>query len=314
MRSTRASQRKREAIISNQPDNRPQLASNVPDPVRQVKDSVIAQFWRPVERWKDEVDRQFLRFARNITGVGAGWKIIDGKPNPNHWVIRVFVNRKFPSDLPDAMRLPPDSEGIPIEVIETGRFHPLAGSDPLRSGSTISIKDSGVDRSLGAFLKDKNSGKRYLLTCAHVLHAATGAEVTHLDSNDAPLGTVATLTSASQFKLGHQRIHPTRQIVRSRSSIPPLRRTSQCLRVCRNSRAQPLRSLPTPFYRFAPPRPVALFSLLIRRWKWPSTSAPTSFASSYCSKPRTAGQSLRYPEIPAHWLSGRGQRGMTPWD
>jgi hypothetical protein len=158
MRSTRASQRKREAIISNQPDNRPQLASNVPDPVRQVKDSVIAQFWRPVERWKDEVDRQFLRFARNITGVGAGWKIIDGKPNPNHWVIRVFVNRKFPSDLPDAMRLPPDSEGIPIEVIETGRFHPLAGSDPLRSGSTISIKDSGVDGSLGAFLKDKNSG------------------------------------------------------------------------------------------------------------------------------------------------------------
>jgi hypothetical protein len=166
-----------------------------------VKQSLAEQYWLPVSDWaRKEVPPEFLQYARNITGMGVGWAIVDGKPVPDKWVVRIYVERKFPDDLPAIMRPPSQLNGIPVEIVESGRFR---STGPLQLGSDISIKDSGIDGSLGAFVSDQ-SGNTYLLTCAHVLHACPGTEVVQLNSNNIQSPAVAILKDSSTFSLGTQ--------------------------------------------------------------------------------------------------------------
>jgi hypothetical protein len=80
-----------------------------------------------------------------VTGVGVGRKVIGGRVTGTPCV-RIYVERKLPlRAIPADCRLPAEVEGVPTDVVETGRFVRHAGGAgdprsrwrPLRPGCSI---------------------------------------------------------------------------------------------------------------------------------------------------------------------------------
>ena len=110
----------------------------------------------------------------NIVGVGVGPKIRKGKETATT-SIRFYVEKKIaPKAVPKADRLPPEIDGIPTDVIETGRFFaqvPIAQQRrrPARGGCSVGFQAAGfvMAGTFGCLVTDGT--RRYILSNNHVL-------------------------------------------------------------------------------------------------------------------------------------------------
>lgn len=127
----------------------------------------------------------------NVVGVGIGTKAINGATKE---CVRIYVVRKEPylTKLSPEALVPPDFNGIPTDVIEVGRFgrtgnkpkpnpdYPLGPGHPIRVETNVPNVNSGFRGTLAAVVRD-DAGKRYILSCNHVLRVngrvPDGAEI-----------------------------------------------------------------------------------------------------------------------------------------
>lgn len=120
----------------------------------------------------------------NIVGVGIGPKVSDGRLT-KRLSIRFYVDRKVAKGaVPKKDRLPAKIDGVPTDVIESGRFYafatPIAQKRlrPTRGGCSCGFQASGfvMAGTLGCLVTD--GGGRFILSNNHVL----------ADENALPLG------------------------------------------------------------------------------------------------------------------------------
>ncbi len=120
----------------------------------------------------------------NIVGVGIGPKVTDGRLT-KRFSIRFYVERKVAKGaVPKKDRLPAKIDGVPTDVIETGRFYafatPIAQQRrrPTKGGCSCGFQASGfvMAGTLGCLVTD--GGGRFILSNNHVL----------ADENALPLG------------------------------------------------------------------------------------------------------------------------------
>ncbi len=118
-------------------------------------------------------------FARaNVVGVGVGNKVTRGEPTDERCVV-VFVERKIRSEeLRRGDLVPRDLEGVPTDVIETGRFVALAMAAPAVVGRTkrvrpapggVSIGHSKITAGTLGVLAHRTTGEAVILSNNHVL-------------------------------------------------------------------------------------------------------------------------------------------------
>jgi hypothetical protein len=120
----------------------------------------------------------------NIVGVGIGPKVSDGRLT-SRMSVRFYVERKVAKRaIPKKDMLPSRIDGVPTDVIETGRFYafatPIAQQRrrPTRGGCSCGFQASGfvMAGTLGCLVTD--GGGRFILSNNHVL----------ANENDLPLG------------------------------------------------------------------------------------------------------------------------------
>ena len=120
----------------------------------------------------------------NIVGVGIGPKVTDGRLT-KRLSIRFYVDRKVAKGaVPKKDRLPAKIDGVPTDVIESGRFYAFATPvaqqrrRPSRGGCSCGFQASGfvMAGTLGCLVTD--GGGRFILSNNHVL----------ADENALPLG------------------------------------------------------------------------------------------------------------------------------
>lgn len=114
----------------------------------------------------------------NVTGLGVGYKIIQGR-RTDAVCLRVYVSRKVPeTDLQPSEVLPREVEGIPVDVIEAVfEIQPNGTSpddhqerhDPLLGGISVGNLDTGHTGTLGGWAVDNSSGELLILGNWHVL-------------------------------------------------------------------------------------------------------------------------------------------------
>jgi hypothetical protein len=117
----------------------------------------------------------------NVVGVGLGPKLTDGSA-PGQPAVRFYVERKLPKEvIPASMMLPEEINGVPTDVVETGRFRklpaaapiPLQRRRPAQPGSSVGFQfpppKTGwvMAGTFGAVVQD--SAGRYILSNNHVL-------------------------------------------------------------------------------------------------------------------------------------------------
>src|SRR5262249_29142907 len=77
------------------------------------------------------------RPQHNVVGVGLGTKITNGKPTRQPCV-RFYVDRKLgQTAIPPEFVLPSAVNGVPTDVIETGRFVALPAANPLPAATPL---------------------------------------------------------------------------------------------------------------------------------------------------------------------------------
>jgi hypothetical protein len=113
----------------------------------------------------------------NVMAVGIGPKLRDGRITDD-LSIHIYVEHKIDAHaLPKEMRLPTQVDGLPVDVIESGRFLPLLVPPiqrqrlrPAKPGCSVGFRSPG-DRqmagTLGALVESKKEG--YILSNNHVL-------------------------------------------------------------------------------------------------------------------------------------------------
>ena len=121
------------------------------------------------------------RPRHNVVGVGIGMKISKGKVTGRRCV-RFYVERKVaPEAIGPEYRLPVTLNGVPTDVIETGRFRALPAKTPVgqqklrpaRPGSSVGFQYSGAKAgyvmagTFGAVVS--GGGTTYILSNNHVL-------------------------------------------------------------------------------------------------------------------------------------------------
>lgn len=118
-------------------------------------------------------------FARaNVVGVGVGNKVSRGEPTDERCVV-VFVERKIAAEeLRRRDLVPRDLEGVPTDVIETGRFVAFAMAAPAEVGRTdhvrpapggVSIGHSKITAGTFGVLTHRTTGEAVILSNNHVL-------------------------------------------------------------------------------------------------------------------------------------------------
>src|SRR5262245_61876055 len=114
---------------------------------------------------KDQAGRDLLGSCawRAVVGIGVGRSRMG---RGDAWAVRVYV-RSEAADNPSvpALQLAGELHGIPVEVIGTGNFRPLAGpiapdglgrpGSPISHGLDGSNVNPGASGTLGAILKDE---------------------------------------------------------------------------------------------------------------------------------------------------------------
>src|SRR5262245_45389152 len=159
-----------------------------------------------------------LKPAQNVVGVGGGTKFSNGKETSTECV-RFYVAEKIHKDaLSSKDLLPPSVDGIPTDVIVTGKFQMLStASDnklkrrPVRPGTSVGFefpppKDNFVMAGTFGAVVSK-SGKRFILSNNHVLAEngliELGGRIFQpglLDGGDADTDQVAKLTRFVEIK------------------------------------------------------------------------------------------------------------------
>ena len=177
--------------------------STLQDALR-IKNVLIERYWAPVAHLATLVAPSLLSLAANIVGVGVGPRIRNGELIPDEWCVRVYVVRKLPIPLLGNLVLPPILEGVPIDVIQSGRFRQLAGVGAVGGAVTVGagIELDGSPRmgTLAVFLKDGNQ-RVYLASCRHVLEGLPGKAVHVLASNGSLAATIANLSQIAKLTL-----------------------------------------------------------------------------------------------------------------
>ena len=125
----------------------------------------------------------------NVAAVGVGPRLRAGQV-AEEWCVRIYVEQKIESAaLPGTLLLPTQVEGVPVDVIESGRFSsflvPLGRQRlrPAQPGCSVGVRSPGENRltsgTLGALAE--RSGTRYILSNNHVLNPqnsrSTGTDV-----------------------------------------------------------------------------------------------------------------------------------------
>jgi hypothetical protein len=153
------------------------------------------------------------RPEHNVVGVGVGPKLIKGKPTATY-AVRFYVISKIPlSAIKKDSVLPATVKGMPVDVIEVGRFRALAAGPPseqkhhrpARPGCSIGFQFPGsksafvMAGTFGAVVTDGT--KRMILSNNHVLadenNLAPGALIYQpglLDGGDIRKDAIAKLT------------------------------------------------------------------------------------------------------------------------
>src|SRR5713226_6592942 len=66
----------------------------------------------------------------NVVGVGVGRKITNGQPTDTN-AVRIYVAHKIAKEaISDSMMLPQTIDGVPTDVVETGRFRAQVAAPP----------------------------------------------------------------------------------------------------------------------------------------------------------------------------------------
>jgi hypothetical protein len=158
------------------------------------------------------------RPRHNVVGVGIGRKISKGKVTATPSV-RIYVERKVSEkSMPSEFLIPKKIEGVPTDVVETGRFVafavPIAQRRlrPAKGGCSVGFQFSGSQAgfvmagTFGTLVTDP-AGKRYILSNNHVLAnenaLAIGSPIFQpglLDHGDAAKDQIAVLSRFVEIK------------------------------------------------------------------------------------------------------------------
>lgn len=145
--------------------------------LQKAKDTAVAEFLST-----KTPPPEFAAFAastarqENVVGVGIGTKVKDGKVTRTS-AIRFYVEKKIPKTaVPKSSRLPAKIDGVPTDVIETGRFYaqqavPIAQRRlrPAKGGCSVGFEGVGfvMAGTLGCLVTD--GVNRFILSNNHVV-------------------------------------------------------------------------------------------------------------------------------------------------
>ena len=112
----------------------------------------------------------------NVVGVAFGKKTIGGKRTDELSIV-VYVVRKVPKNRIPPSRLIPSrlylgSDGIAVDVIETGPFYPISFTSnvrPMESGISGSVESLNGSGTMGALVTDLSDNSLCILSNNHVL-------------------------------------------------------------------------------------------------------------------------------------------------
>jgi endonuclease G len=144
----------------------------------------------------------------NVTAVDVGYKYVKGK-NTGRLAVRIHLREKILEEHVTASeKLPPDIDGIPLDVIRAvyalhGEGAPAPGrgrrSDPIQPGISVSHANAAAG-TFGTVVYDNRTGRACLLSNWHVLAGSASAHpgdaIVQPGTNDGgrqPQDTVATL-------------------------------------------------------------------------------------------------------------------------
>lgn len=137
-----------------------------------------------------EVSKGNLMAMQNVVGVGVGFKETGGERTGDYALV-VLVERKLPlaALAPNAV-LPKNVSGVNVDVIEVGELRALQTRTsrwrPAPGG--VSIGHYKVTAgTLGAVVRDRNSGERLILSNNHVIANSNDAEAGDLILQPGPI-------------------------------------------------------------------------------------------------------------------------------
>jgi len=133
--------------------------------------------WEGVRSTKAQYEAKL--FARaNVVGIAVGRKVVGGQETDRPCVV-VFVDRKVPeAELRRRDIVPKDLDGVPTDVVETGRFQALGLVEPTGLSRTARVRPAPGGVSIGhvritagtlGVLARRRDGTPVLLSNNHVL-------------------------------------------------------------------------------------------------------------------------------------------------
>src|SRR5438309_11302107 len=153
---------------------------NIPPQLSSAKKEASTRFLTDSARAAYSTRAVSYQLDLNIVGVGIGKRIKGGQPTGTD-AVRVYVNRKFPkAQIPQPQLVPPTIQGVPTDVVETGRFKaftmapaPITPRDrwrPIRPGTSIGPPPIGNTVEAGTLRAIvRSGGAQYILSNNHVL-------------------------------------------------------------------------------------------------------------------------------------------------
>ena len=143
---------------------------------KKVKDTEMRDLSKIIEK-----NVHVFESRLNVTAVQASYKVVDSSEQDMPCVtVFVLGKGRIPVGETDINKLDNNPLNVQFDVVE-GYYQPCCGtyksySFPLLGGIGIGIdKDQSGVGTLGGFLEDEN-GKRYILSCEHVLHPVEKVE------------------------------------------------------------------------------------------------------------------------------------------
>lgn len=136
----------------------------------------------------DEVVEKWLQ-TNNVTGIGIGYKSVNGETDFNQVALKFFVARKL--SLAEVRKrglseIPAKIDGVVTDVEEMPILRPSSSAsgsrddrkDPIVGGATVGVNTKPFwYGTLGAIVFDRTTGEQMVLSNQHVLDGPAGTEV-----------------------------------------------------------------------------------------------------------------------------------------